>query len=79
MRMSSTLAAPTPIRPPSSLLSLLPALGLALLLGVFAHGTEGSDWLAPWPVARAVLANLFSTGAALAAAVALLRLTGWLV
>ncbi|MEY3251874.1 MAG: hypothetical protein RL227_847 [Pseudomonadota bacterium] len=68
--MSSTLAAPTPIRPPSSLTSLLPALALALVLGVLAHGTGGSDWLAPWPGAREVLARLLNTGAALAAAVA---------
>jgi CRP-like cAMP-binding protein len=61
------------------LTSLLPALALALLLGVLAHGTGGSDWLAPWPGAREVLARLLNTGAALAAAVALLRLTGWLV
>ena len=76
--MSSSLpTAPPP--PNSSLLSLLPALTVALLLGSLSFGAADSGWLAPWPAGRDLVVKLLTSAAALAGALALLRLTGWLV
>ena len=75
---SSALSAP-PYPPRSSLLSLLPSLATALLLVALAQGTADSPWLAPWPTAGNLLVKLLTSAAALAGAMALLRLTGWLV
>ncbi len=77
--MPSTTAAPSPIRPPSSLTSVLPPLGLALALGALAQSVGSASSLAPLPVTRGVLAQVLNSLAALVGAVAFLRLTGWLV
>ena len=76
--MSSSLPAASP-PPNSSLLSLLPALTVALLLGSLSFGAADSGWLAPWPAGRDLVVKLLTSAAALAGALALLRLTGWLV
>lgn len=72
-------AAAAPVRPPSSLVSVLPPLGLAMLLGALAQGVSTASSLEHVPVTRGVLAQVLTTLAALVGAVAFLRLTGWLV
>lgn len=77
MSTTSPPAAAPPV--PSALASMLPALLLALLLAALAQGAAGSRWLAGWPQAQTLLGRLLVSAAALAAAAALLRLTGWLL
>jgi CRP-like cAMP-binding protein len=64
---------------PTSLISLLPPLGLALVLAALAYGANASPGLALWPGGHELLIRLLASAATLASAVALLRLTGWLV
>lgn len=77
--MTSTFSTPTQTQAPSSLTSLLPPLGMALVLGMGASLAAEAQWLAGWPEARNLLVKLLVTGAALASGVTLLRFTGWLV
>lgn len=82
----STVLRPSPASPAgpaaataSSLASVLPPLLLALALAALAHGAAGRSDQSAWPRAMALAGQLLVTVASLAAAVALLRLTGWLV
>lgn len=76
--MPSTTPAPSPTPPARTLASLLPALGLTLLLGLAAQNAVDRAWLADWPTGREVLTRVLISGAALVGAVALLQLLGWL-
>ena len=58
---------------------MLPPLVMAAVLAALSQWLAGVDMLARWPTARELLVKLLLTAAALAAAVALLRLVGWLV
>jgi CRP-like cAMP-binding protein len=76
------MSLPNPVsaaKPLSSLGSFLPALALAVTLGLLAQATFDSAWLAPSPRLRELLARLLVSASALAAAVAVLRLMGWLL
>lgn len=77
--MPLTNPAHPPVPPARTLASLLPALALTLLLGLAAQGAGDTSWLAQWPKGRDVLTRVLISGAALAGAVALLQLNGWLV
>lgn len=77
--MSPTNPAPSFTPPARTLISLLPAIGLTLLLGLAAQNAVDAPWLARWPIGRDVLTRVMISGAALAGAVALLQLHGWLV
>ncbi len=77
--MPNPPAAPAPPRPASSLTSVLPPLVAALLLALLTQAAQDSAWLGRWPVTREMLVRLLLSAAALAGAVALLRLTNWLV
>jgi hypothetical protein len=77
--MPLTNPAHPPAPPARTLASLLPALALTLLLGLAAQGAGDTSWLARWPLGRDVLTRVLISGAALAGAVALLQLNGWLV
>lgn len=63
----------------SSLVAILPPLLVAGLLAALSQGVAGVDALGRWPIAHGLLVRLLLTAAVLAAAVALLRLVGWLV
>lgn len=72
-----TLVAPA--HTPTPWFSMLPALVLALLLAGLAQAVAGTHWLGAWPRAQGLLGQLLASVAALAGAIALLRLMGWLV
>ena len=52
---------------------------LTLLLVLAAQNAVDAPWLARWPIGRDVLSRVLVSSAALAGAVALLQLNGWLV
>jgi CRP-like cAMP-binding protein len=72
------MPASSPTPPARTLVSLLPALGLTLMLGLAAQNAADLTWLSRWPMGREVFTRVLISGAALAGAVALLQVLGWL-
>lgn len=77
----TSLTPATPMSAPevSSLVSMGPPLVAALVFGGIAQAARVGDWAGQWPVAREIVAQLLTSAAVLAVAVALLRLLAWLV